>query len=454
MNTGGFSARRADFLCLSVKCSNVQSLTLTKPVARRASLTLPGDKSISHRAFMLSAIAHGRTRVVNPNAGDDVIATIRALRQLGVEVRHAGDDYVVVGRDALRDPSSTIDCGNSGTTMRLLMGILAGRVDALLDGDASLRRRPMARVADPLKAMGAKISMRPRGLPPVRLHRQTARLRSTRFTMRVASAQVKSAVLLAALRAEGTSVITTPAVTRDHTERLLRAMGAKLRVNGRAIRVVPSSLKSIDVLRIPGDVSSAVYLLCAAAAIPGSHLRLRDIGINPTRSAALDILRRMGTRIKISARKRWSGEPVADISISGGARLRGVTIPVQMVPNLIDEIPALCALATIARGTLMVRGAAELRVKESNRIRTTVELLRSFGADARSLADGIVVRGGRALRAPRSVSTHGDHRIGLSAAVLAAAARAPITIRDVDCIATSFPNFAETWNAAFTKKRT
>jgi 3-phosphoshikimate 1-carboxyvinyltransferase len=267
--------------------------------------------------------------------------------------------------------------------------------------------------------------------------------------MRVASAQVKSAVLLAALRADGTSLITSPGVTRDHTERLLRAMGAKLRVNGREIRVIPSSLKSIGVLRIPGDLSSAVYLLCAAAAIPGSHLRLREIGINPTRSAALDVLRRMGARMKISARKRWNGEPVADISISGGAPLRGVTIPVHAVPILIDEIPALCALATIARGTFTVRGAAELKVKESNRIRTTVELLRSFGADARSSADGIVVRGGAALRAPRSVFTHGDHRIGLSAAILAAAARVPIRIRDVDCIATSFPKFARAWNAAF-----
>jgi len=394
-------------------------------------------------------MAQGRTRIVNPNRGDDVIATIRAVRRLGVEARRVGDDYVVVGRDELCDPASTIDCGNSGTTMRLLMGMLAGRVDALLDGDASLRRRPMARVADPLKAMGAKISTRSHGLPPVRLYRQANGLRSTRFTMRVASAQVKTALLLAALRATGTSVIACPAVTRDHTERMLRAMGAKLRVNRKAIRVIPSSLKSAGQLRIPGDVSSAVYLLCAAAAHPGSHLRLRGIGLNPTRSAALDVLRRMGARVKISARKQWSGEPVADISITGGAPLKGVSIPARTVPNLIDEIPALCALASIARGTFTVRGAGELKVKESNRIRTTVELLRSFGVNAHPLPDGIVVRGGRKLRAPRSVATHGDHRIGLAAAILAAAAQAPITIRDADCVATSFPNFGETWKAAF-----
>ena len=427
----------------------MKSLTLTQPIARHASLVLPGDKSISHRAFILSAIARGRTRIVNPNSGDDVIATIRALRQLGVKTWCIGNDYVVIGRDALLDTGSIIDCGNSGTTMRLLMGMLAGRADAVLDGDASLRRRPMARVADPLKAMGAQISTRPRGLPPVRLHRQTNRLRSTRFRMRIASAQVKSALLIAALRATGTSVITCPAVTRDHTERMLRAMGAKLRIKGRSIKVVPSSLRSVGQLRIPGDISSAVYLLCAAAAMPGSHVRLRNVGLNPTRAAALGVIRRMGGRIKISAHKRWNDEPVADISIRGGAPLKNVRIAMRVVPNLIDEIPALCALATTARGTFSVRGAAELKVKESNRIRTTVELLRSFGADAQALGDGIVVHGGRKLGAPRIVETHGDHRIGLSAAILAAAAGAPITIRDVDCIATAFPRFAETWKAAF-----
>jgi 3-phosphoshikimate 1-carboxyvinyltransferase len=427
----------------------VRSLTLTTPAPRRATLTLPGDKSISHRAFILGALARGRTRIVNANHGDDVGATIRALRQLGVEVRRVGADYIVVGREKLRNPASIIDCANSGTTMRFLMGMLAGRVDAVLDGDDSLRRRPMARVADPLRKMGARIGTNSHGFPPVVIERQTTTLRSLRFTMQVVSAQVKSALILAALRADGPSIITSPAVTRDHTERLLRAMGAKLRVNGRTIRVEPSALKPLRVLRVPGDTSSAVYILCAAAALPGSFVRLRDIGVNPTRTAALTVLRHMGANIKISARKQWNGEPVADVSIRGGPPLKNIRIPNDIVPNLIDEIPALCALATAAEGTFTVRGAAELKVKESNRIRTTVDLLRSFGADAQALSDGIVVRGGKPLQAPRAVLTQGDHRIGLAAAILAAVSQTPITIRDVECIATSFPKFSLTWSAAF-----
>ena len=332
------------------------------------------------------------------------------------------------------------------------MGMLAGRVDAVLDGDESLRRRPMARVVDPLRKMGARIATQPHGLPPVRIERQATTLRSLRFTMPVASAQVKSALILAALRASGPSVITSPGITRDHTERLLRAMGARVRVQGRTIRVEPSALKALRVVRVPGDISSAVYIICAAAALAGSDLRLRAIGINPTRTAALNVLRQMGARIEISARKQWNGEPVADVSIRGGAPLRNLRVPSRLVPNLIDEIPALCALATAAAGTFTVRGAGELKVKESNRIRTTVDLLRCFGADARPLSDGIVVQGGKPLRAPRTVLTHGDHRIGLSAAILAAVAQTPITIRDVACIATSFPNFNDTWRAAFGKR--
>lgn len=389
---------------------------------------------------------------MHANNGEDVIATIHALRQLGVEVRRVGSDSVVVGRDTFRDPATIIDCANSGTTMRLLMGMLAGRVDAVLDGDESLRRRPMARVVDPLRKMGARIATQPHGLPPVRIERQATTLRSLRFTMPVASAQVKSALILAALRASGPSVITSPGITRDHTERLLRAMGARVRVQGRTIRVEPSALKALRVVRVPGDISSAVYIICAAAALAGSDLRLRAIGINPTRTAALNVLRQMGARIEISARKQWNGEPVADVSIRGGAPLRNLRVPSRLVPNLIDEIPALCALATAAAGTFTVRGAGELKVKESNRIRTTVDLLRCFGADARPLSDGIVVQGGKPLRAPRTVLTHGDHRIGLSAAILAAVAQTPITIRDVACIATSFPNFNDTWRAAFGKR--
>jgi 3-phosphoshikimate 1-carboxyvinyltransferase len=453
MDDDGFRAPRADFLSQSVKCSSVRSLTLSKPVPEpNATLTVPGDKSITHRAFMLAAMANGHTAIVNPNLGLDARATLRALRQLGVRVRTTGSSCQIVGREDLQDPRGPIDCANSGTTMRLLMGLLAGRVNAVLNGDASLRRRPMARVTRPLNAMGAQLASRS-GYPPIRVRRLTTRLRPIRYTMLVASAQLKSALLLAALRATASSTIVEPMTTRDHTERMLRAMGARLMTSGRTIRIWPSTLRSLKRIRIPGDVSCAVYLLCAAAAMPAATLRLRDIGINPTRTAALEVMSRMGADLHVARRRDRSAEPVADLSIQGGAPLRNVTIKATLVPNLIDEIPALCALACIARGVFSVTGASELRVKESDRIATTVDLLRRFGADARAHDDGITVRGGAELRAPRSVPTHGDHRIGMAAAILAAATRSALRIDDSDCIATSFPGFAAVWRASFAQRR-
>ena len=426
----------------------MRSMSLRAPMpGRRARITVPGDKSISHRALLFAAIARGRTRIVGPNRGLDVRATARALRALGIEVRRIANGFAVTG-GSFHDPSHAIDCGNSGTTMRLLMGVLAGRVNARLDGDASLRKRPMARVATPLGRMGARITMRG-GRPPVRLFSLEGRLRPIRYRLPVASAQVTSAILLAALRASGASTIVQKALTRDHTQRLFAAMGARLRCTGSTILVRPGPLTAVRTLRVPGDVSSAVYLLCAAAALPGAHLIIAKAGVNPTRTAALDVLRAMGAAITIEKRRLWCNEPVADIGIEGGHGLKNVSVPAACVPNLIDEIPALCALATVARGTLCIRHAAELRVKESDRIQTTVELLRSFAADAEALDDGILVHGGTALQPPRSVSTRGDHRIGMAAAILAAASRSRITIRDSQCMATSFPGFATLWRAAF-----
>jgi 3-phosphoshikimate 1-carboxyvinyltransferase len=413
-----------------------------------ASIVLPGDKSISHRALMLAAIAWGRTRIVGCNAGEDVRATARALQLLGVSVHKTADGYDVVGTLCLRDPRTTIDCGNSGTTMRLLAGVLAGRVDAVLDGDASLRRRPMSRVTRPLSAMGARITTRA-GRPPLTTHRRAARLRGIHYRMPVASAQVKSALLLAALRAEGPSTIVEPVPTRDHTELMLKAMGARLHLRGRTLRIAPSSLRALGRVRVPGDLSSAVYLLCAAATLPGAVLTVRRVGINPSRVQALQVMKAMGVALRIRRRTRWNGEQVADLTVSGGRPLRNLSIGTRMIPGLIDEIPALCALATTARGVFTVRGAGELRVKESDRIATTVELLRSFAGDARALADGIVVRGDVPLRAPRSISTQGDHRVGLAAAILAAATRSTLKIRDSTCIATSLPGFAALWRRAF-----
>jgi len=425
------------------------SLVLRAPVAgRHARVLLPGDKSISHRALLLAAIASGTTRIVGCNSGEDVRATVRALRLLGASVRTMSDGYEVHGVPRLHDPRTTIDCGNSGTTMRMLAGLLAGRVDAVLDGDTSLRTRPMARVTQPLGAMGARITTNA-GRPPLFVRRRPQALRGLHYRIPVPSAQVKSALLIAALRAAGPSTIVEAVQTRDHTEIMLKAMGARLRRQGRTLRVMPSSLRALGRMRVPGDLSSAVYLLCAAATLPGSALTVRRVGLNPTRTHALQVMRQMGVELRIARRSHDNGEPAADLTVLGGRPLRNVTIATHLVAGLIDEIPALCALAATARGRFTVRGASELRVKESDRIAATVELLRRFAADARALEDGIVVHGGIPLRAPREAWTHGDHRIGLAAAILAAATRSRITIRDSACIATSLPGFSGFWRSAF-----
>ncbi len=397
---------------------------------------------------MLAAIAAGKTSIIGANTGADVAATIAGLRQVGVRISRKHDGFVVEGVSQFGAPRSTIDCGNSGTTMRLLAGLLAGCVPAVLDGDASLRRRPMLRVAQPLNEMGADVRTGPRGRPPLSV-RPSSQLHGARLQLDVPSAQVKSAIVLAALHASGTTTIVTKSHSRDHTERMLRAFNGKIVVRPRTILVRPSVLASPGRLEIFGDLSAAVYFACAAALIPGSHLRLRRVGVNPTRTPILDLLRAMGVRIDLFRLRVRSGEPAADLVIRGGYPLCCVPVKRQVVPEIIDEIPALCALGAASRGVLRIRGAAELRYKESDRISTTVALLKQFGAHAEATDDGIVVQGGRTLRAPLAVDTQGDHRIGMAAAILAVAARAPLWIDNSACIMTSFPKFAQAWRSAF-----
>lgn len=399
---------------------------------------------------MLAAIARGRTRIRGANEGEDVAATMRALRALGVRVVASGEVVVVEGTAALRRPRRVVDCGNSGTTMRLLMGLLAGRVHAMLDGDRSLRRRPMERVAAPLRTMGADIATGRGGTPPVSIKHSPGGLRGIRYRLPVASAQLKSALLIAGLHAQSATVLGAATSSRDHTERLLRLMGAGITVQRDQITLRPGALKALGEFRVPGDISAAFYLIAASAVVPGSVLTVRDVGLNPTRTAALDVLRSMGAAIDIRLQRSAPGaEPRGQVSVCGGGALRGIDVLPALVPNLLDEIPALCAVAAMASGVFRVRGAGELRVKESDRIARTVELLRAFGVNARAFQSGIEVRGGSPLRAPRVVGTWGDHRIGLAAVVLAAAARSALTIRDSGCIATSFPDFSATWKALF-----
>ena len=399
---------------------------------------------------MLAGIARGTTTIANCNRGDDVARSIAALRALGARARWSGRELFIEGTEDLRRPARTIDCGNSGTTLRLLMGLLAGRVDARLDGDHSLRRRPMERVAAPLRAMNAEIETGPRGRAPVGIHRIEGTLAGIEYRMPVASAQLKSALLLAGLRASGVTRVISPLACRDHTERMLAAMGAPLQFTAHEAAVRSGWLRALERYEVPGDISAATFFLVAAAALPGFRLELHGVGVNPTRSAVLDALRAMGVALTVSKVRERHGEPFADIEVRGGAALRGIDIAPAAVPNLIDELPALCALAAVAEGTFCVRGAAELRVKESDRIARTVALLHSFGVGVRDAGDGIIIEGRRRLRSPQRISTAGDHRLGMTAASLAAIARAPITIDDADCIETSFPGFARAWVDAFT----
>ncbi|MBC5825249.1 MAG: 3-phosphoshikimate 1-carboxyvinyltransferase [Candidatus Eremiobacteraeota bacterium] len=425
------------------------SLRLGAPVPRHAVARMPGDKSISHRAVLLAALAHGTTIVCNLNAGDDVARSLRAARSLGAGVETADDDMRIVGIRGDPRIAGTIDCGNSGTTMRMLMGLLAGRGAAVLDGDAALRRRPMERVAEPLRRMGADVRATPGGTAPVRVRLAPRPLRGIDYEMPVPSAQLQSALLLAGLDADGMTRVRSPLPCRDHTARLLQAMGARIQSSALSVAVERSRLQAIERLEVPGDVSAAAFFLCAAAAMPQSCLRIDDVGFNPTRSAALKAMQAMGAALSIGNERCAGFEPRADVTIAGGSELHNFSLDPQDVPNLIDDIPALCALAAVAQGRFQVRGADELRTKESDRIATIVDLLARFGVGVTATRDGLVVSGGAALRAPAAVSTHGDHRIGMMAAVLAVAARAPIRIDDAECIGTSFPGFKDAWAHAF-----
>lgn len=425
----------------------MSALRLGAPARHAELIHVPGDKSISHRAVMLAASARGLSRVFGINRGADVAATLSAMRALGALIADDGREIRITGRPFVRD-AHKIDCGNSGTTMRLCMGLVAGRTSCEFDGDASLRRRPMERVAAPLRLMGADITTAD-GRPPLRFRRSAAPLRAIDYHMPIASAQVKSALLFAGLRAEGVTTVLSPHPSRDHTERMLAAMGAQIESTDNAVSIWPGELSAVERLDVPGDFSAAAFFIVAIAAAPGAVVHIENVGVNPTRTAALDVMREMGVDVTASEAVVRANEPSATLSVRGGAVAQPALIEAAVVPNLLDEIPALCALAALGGVRLEVSGAAELRVKESDRISALAHLLRSFGAHVDESADGLVVHEGRLLRVPPRVDTHGDHRLGLTAASLAAALGSPIEIEDADCIATSFPDFAAAWSAAF-----
>jgi 3-phosphoshikimate 1-carboxyvinyltransferase len=406
-------------------------------------LRVPGDKSISHRAVMFGAIAEGTSRVTGFLEGEDTLATARVFAQLGVRIEApAPNERIVhgVGLDGLRGTAGVLDCGNAGTGMRLLAGLLAGQAfDSVLVGDESLSRRPMRRVTEPLARMGARIDTEDGGLPPLHV-RGGSHLHGIDYASPVASAQVKSAVLLAGLYATGSTCVVEPRPTRDYTERMLRAFGAEVELSPGYARVAGRPrLRATDV-HVPADFSSAAFFLVAASIVPGSDLVLEGVGMNPRRTGLLDALRLMGADIEAMGAREEGGEPVADLRVRA-AELHGIDVPVALVPDMIDEFPALFAAAACARGRTTVRGAEELRVKESDRIASMAKALHALGVAVVETPDGAVIDGG--LPRAGSVDSHGDHRIAMAAAVLSQCADGDVRISDVANVATSFPGFVE-----------
>ena len=413
-------------------------------------LAVPGDKSISHRAAILAGLSNGSCLVENFLSSEDCVNTLRAMVQLGVryEVRKGSDDLPVdllihgCGGE-LQAPERELDCGNSGTGMRLLAGVLAAQnFDSTLIGDKSLSGRPMGRIITPLAQMGARFETRGAkpGCAPLQI--TGGELKPITYEMPMASAQVKSAILLAGLLAPGTTTVIQPATNRDHTERLLNSFGVKVKTEGNTISIDGGQVVEARDLVVPGDISSAAFWIVAAASAPGSRLTITNVGLNPTRTALLDVLIRMGAQIEVHLEHEDGGEPRGRIEITGG-RLQGTEILKEEVPNLIDEVPILAVAGALADGKMTIRNAAELRVKETDRIETTAKNLRLMGGEVEEFEDGMLITGSRNLMGV-GLDSHGDHRIAMAFAIAGLLAREGQTIiTNTACVATSYPTFAE-----------
>ncbi|HAU31755.1 MAG: 3-phosphoshikimate 1-carboxyvinyltransferase [Desulfotomaculum sp. 46_296] len=412
----------------------------------RGTISVPGDKSISHRAVMLGSLAEGETYIENFLTGADCLATMSCFRLLGVEFDGPNEkgDLVVHGNGplALREPEQVLNAANSGTTMRLLLGILSGLpFFSVLTGDASLRSRPMSRVTVPLSLMGARIWGRHEGkLAPLAV--QGGNCTGIKYSLPVASAQVKSAILLAGLLASGETEVTEPFQSRDHTERMLKLFGAELTVDGKAIRIRGKQKLKGQRVVVTGDISSAAFFLAAGASVPGSDLTIKDVGVNPTRCGILEVMEQMGADITVFNRREVSCEPVADIRVKY-SKLKGATIGGELIPRLIDEVPVLAVLGTVAEGEILVKDAAELKVKESNRIAVLAGELRKLNAAVEELPDGLAIQGGRPLKAAVCES-HGDHRIAMAMAIAGLLAQGQTIVKNTECVDVSFPGFFKT----------
>lgn len=426
------------------------SFTIIPGKPLRGTITVPGDKSITHRAIIFTSLSEGVGRISHYCRGEDCLNTMRALQALGVTIEETVDELRVHGKGlwGLTEPNSIVDCGNSGTGIRLLAGLLAGQdFFTVLTGDASIRRRPMGRIVKPLREMGATIAGRKGGeLAPLAVN--GTRLRGITYASPVASAQIKSSILLAALFAEGTTRLSEPRLSRDHTERLFRFYGLPLRQEGPTLVMEgrPSvGWSAVPELVIPGDMSAAAFFIVGATIVPGSDITITGVGVNPTRTGLLEVMNRMGADIQLLNRRDVAGEPVADIRVKS-ASLKGIHIGPELIPQTIDEFPVLCVAAAVAEGETVVIGADELRVKESDRIATMATELRAMGARITEKHDGVVIQG---LGQPKengrlnatSCQSHGDHRVAMAIAIGGLTASAAMVVADTDCIETSFPGF-------------
>lgn len=407
-------------------------------------IRVPGDKSISHRSIMLGSLAEGTTQVSGFLQGEDCLCTLQAFRNMGVQIEGPSDDGKVtiqgVGLQGLKAPSTDLDMGNSGTSMRLMSGLMSGQAfDVCMTGDSSLSKRPMKRVTVPLAEMGARIDATAQGTPPLRVH-GGSQLKGIHYDMPMASAQVKSALLLAGLYAEGETSVTEPAPTRDHTERMLRGFGYTVKTEGNRISLVGGGKLTATAIDVPSDISSAAFFMVGASIAEGSDLIIEHVGMNPTRTGVIEILRLMGANLELLNPREVGGEPVADIRVRS-APLKGIRIPEALVPLAIDEFPVLFVAAACADGETVLTGAEELRVKESDRIQVMADGLIACGIKAQPTPDGIIIQGGAMTGGV--VTSHNDHRIAMSFSIAGLGASTPMLINDCATVNTSFPGFVK-----------
>ncbi|TYR82599.1 3-phosphoshikimate 1-carboxyvinyltransferase [Priestia megaterium] len=408
-------------------------------------IEVPGDKSISHRAVMFGALAEGKTTIHHFLAGEDCLSTIACFQQLGVAIRREGD-YVEVdgkGLHGLKEPIGVLDVGNSGTTTRLMLGILAGvPIHTTLIGDDSIAKRPMGRVTVPLRSMGAKIDGREHGqFTPLSV--RGGELKSIHYHSPVASAQVKSAIILAGLQAQGITKVTEPFTSRDHTERMLQAFGATIDIDQTTVSVQGGQRLKATAVYVPGDISSAAFFLAAGAIAPNSCIVLKNVGLNPTRTGIIDVLKQMGAQLTITNERVQNGEPIGDLTVET-SELKGIEIGGDLIPRLIDEIPIISLLATQAHGKTVIKDAEELKVKETNRIDTVAIELTKLGADITTTADGLIIQGRTSLVSEHvQVDSHGDHRIGMMLAIAALVTSGDMKLKRSEAIHVSYPQFFE-----------